>query len=208
MSFFPTNFELPKSTNKFLRKFEEGTTKIKFLQTPVLGWVSKVYNEADKKAKPTVDYWKYEQTPKQPNPQANLFLGCIVYNFEANSIQYLELTTKSLINSLIELENNGYELLETDIVVKREGTTKENTKYSLVPTPKATPISTEIEQSLKDLAPDLNRVFVSDGNPFSDDIVEETETTPTATRAIANQELPEINVDEINVDEINVQMPF
>lgn len=200
MSTFPAGFEMPKSSGNFLKKLEEGTTKLKFLEPPILGWVKKIYPEPDstgKIGKPEIDYWFYSEQPKQPHPKADIFLACLVYNFKEQTIQYFELEKKSLLSDLLELEKSGYDLTQTDFNFIKKGNTKENTKYSIVPSPKTETLSDEVLETYKNMDVNLSNAFINNGNPFG--AVEENQTTPT----ISNVKMPDINIDDINI-----QMPF
>lgn len=206
MSTFPENFEIPKSTGNFLRKLEEGQTKLKFLEQPILGWVKKVYPEPDvqgKIGKPEIDYWFYSDQPKQPHAKASLFLACLVYNFKDQSIQYFEIDKKTLLSDILELEKSGYELTKTDFNFIKKGNTKENTSYSVVPMPKPEILNNSVLEEYKNMDVNLSNAFVNAGNPFG--AVEESQglTATDPSKMVAHTEMPDINLDDINI-----KMPF
>jgi hypothetical protein len=191
---FPTDFEVPSNSNKFLQKFEEGDTKILILAAPVFGFVKREFAE-DKKMIGEPEFWKYPDQKITPTG-AKFFMGIMLYNFRVGAVQYLELKMKGLINDIANLEKQGHDLFTTELIITRKGSTKDNTEYKVAPVPPKVNkgLTEEIKQELSETEFDLEKIF-SDGSPFpkQGETLEKDEDTSTS---------------DPDIDKINVQMPY
>lgn len=198
MSMFPDNFEVPSSSSKFLRKFEEGDTKILMLTKPILGWKKQEFGDDNKPVEGSFDIWSYPDQKTKPHDKAQFFMGFMAYNHRTNEVCYCEMTQKGLINDLANLDRNEYDLLDTDVVITRKGSTRDNTEYKVAPVAPRSNIglSEEIKAKFAEVKFDLDKVF-KDGNPFPKNGEGEAETEKPKTQATKalNEGVPEHSIE-------------
>ena len=179
MSFLPTNYEVPKTSNGGYMRLEKGTNKIRILSSAIVGAL--VWGDKDGKPSP-YRYRVGEPITAKPKREGDLvkhFWAFAVWNYKEESVQILEITQRSIQEVIEEFcasdeygDPKGY-----DITIKREGDGLE-TKYTVVPSPpKKT--ADEILKSFKDTPINLNALY-DGGNPF--DTQSEPQTTSEAQK--------------------------
>ncbi|MGX7894418.1 hypothetical protein [Tsuneonella sp. HG222] len=131
------DYEVPKSDAPYLKFKEPGTYKFRLLDKPIFGWEGWVI--ADGKDKPI--RFDFNEKPTDVSRfkrgELNHFWAMPVWNFHTNRVEVLSLTTKSIqtaIEGYARNEDWGSPL-SYNLTVTREGTTKENTKYTTMPSP-------------------------------------------------------------------------
>ena len=206
MAIFPENFEIPKNASKYLRNFEEGDTIIRILKAPIFGWKVQIFPEKDKDGKTgqplRTEYWD-ERAEKQPDPKADFFIGFLVYNVQLKQMQYLELKSKTIQNSILGLEKLKYDLLKTDICINRVGKGMNDTKYTVQAMPPANTCEVPTDILEESNAVDLRKAYIN-GDPFKDDEASNiSEPVKPTEKLVPNFEMPDINIDDIKVN-----MPF
>lgn len=144
-AFLPEGYISPKGESNYMH-FEKGENKFRILSRPIIGWEDWT---TDKKPVRFLFNQKPEK-PIRPDKAIKFFWAMIVWNYKSNSIQILELTQKtiqSVIESLAKDEEWGSPY-QYDIKVIRDGDRKEDTVYTVNPSPKK-PVSEEILEAFK-----------------------------------------------------------
>lgn len=165
----PKGTEIPKSSGQFA-KLQEGSNKFRFLSDVVIGW------EGWKDNKPfrhegSVCKIKPEQVDLNKNgkPNINYFWAMAVWNYTEKKIQVLELTQKTVMGPLYDLEQNEDwgDLKNYDVTInkKKDG---DKTTYTVLGIPPKE-LSEEIKNAFIETEIDLTKLF--DGEyPMADEI--------------------------------------
>lgn len=154
----PQNVQIPKSSQ--FSKLQDGVNKFRFLSDVVTGW------EGWKDNKPfrhpgDVCKIKPEQVDLNQNqkPNINYFWAAVVWDYKEHRVSVLEITQRSIMTPLYELEMNPDwgDLKNYDVQInkKKEGG---KTSYTVLGIPPK-PISTEIENAYLEAKIDLNKLF-------------------------------------------------
>lgn len=167
----PKGTEIPKSSGQFV-KLQEGSNKFRFLSDVVIGW------EGWKDKKPfrhegSICKIKPEQVDLNQNgkPSINYFWAMVVWNYSEKRIQVLELTQKTIMSPLYELEQNEDwgDLKNYDVTItkKKEG---DKTTYTTLGIPPKT-LTEEVKKAYEESDVDLTKLF--DGEyPMTEEIDE------------------------------------
>lgn len=131
--FLPDKYEAPKSSSNSYMKFEEGPNKFRVLTSAIVGWEWWIDEDGKRKPLRTKDFTK---VPNEFKPEAKHFWAFVVYNRNKERVQILELTQKTIMNSITALvhDEEWGDPKEYDILVTRKGEGLE-TEYSVVPIP-------------------------------------------------------------------------
>ena len=153
MSFLPPDYEVPQAGGKYFRP-KEGSHKIRILDSPVLGYV----------------LWENDELKgryKTPTGKSRHFWAMAIYNHATEEVQLWEVTQQGIQNDLKDLANNPDwgSPVEYDITVIRKGTTKDDTSYSLQPSPNKGQLPTEAQQKVAETTVNLQALFTN-GDPF------------------------------------------
>ena len=138
-TFLPKNYNVPKSGGNYM-KFEQGENIFRILTSPIIGW-------EDWQDKKPIRFRMNEKPERSIDPQRAIkhFWAMVVWNYNAESIQILEITQASIqsaIKNLVEDSDWG-KPFEYDIKITREGESLE-TKYTVNPKPKK-----ELDENIK-----------------------------------------------------------
>ena len=160
MNFLPKDYEAPK-TGGYYMKLQQGENKIRILSQPILGW-----EEWTKEKKPV--RYAFDKKPTQPiDPKqpARHFWAFIVWNYQEEQIQVLQITQAGIRKGLESLCNDadwgapfGY-----DIKIIKEGEDLK-TKYTVNPLPHK-PVAPHIKEAFDDRPCNLSSIFTND-DPF------------------------------------------
>ena len=140
MSFLPNNYKVPSTSNYM--KLVEGKNQFRVLGSAVIG-----YEYWNTEKKPIRSREAFEDVPediqkdKDGKFRINHFWAFPVYNYEAQRVQVLELTQKSIMDVIKEYVDNPAwgSPLEYDFIITRKGSGFD-TEYSVTVNPKsATP---------------------------------------------------------------------
>ena len=164
----PQGTQIPKSSSQFAN-LEEGGNRFRFLSDVVVGW------EGWKSKKPfrhagAVCQIKAEDVDLNMNgkPAINYFWAVVVWNYAEKQVQVLELTQKTIMNPLYEMEQNEDwgDLKNYDVQInkKKEG---DKTTYTVMGIPPK-PVSAEILEAYNSTTVELDKLFEG-GYPISDD---------------------------------------
>lgn len=159
MDFLDENYEAPQLGGNYA-KLHDGSNKFRILAKPVLGWVGWDNGKPQRfifKNKP-------ERTFDQGKP-ARHFWALIVYNYNEQAVQILEITQQMIQKAIQDLSKsddwgNPYEY---DIIITKTGKEK-NTKYTVQPS-KPKPLTDEVKKSALDKPINLEALF-SGSDPF------------------------------------------
>lgn len=164
----PKGTEIPTTSGQFA-KIEEGGNRFRVLSDVVIGW------EGWKDRKPfrhpgAVCKIKPEDVDlnKSGKPNINYFWAMVVWSYEEEKVQVLELTQKTIMNPLYEMEQNADwgDLKNYDIQInkKKEG---DKTTYTVLGIPPK-PLLSEIKEAYQKADVDLNKLFEGE-YPFEED---------------------------------------
>lgn len=158
MNFIPQNYEAPASGGKYT-KIKEGDTRLRILGEAIAWW----YSRDDSIEKPVMTETKHSKVGRN---DPVYFLAFPVWNYKEEKVQIYQVNSKVIQKALVDLASNEDwgNPNEYDITIKRVGTSKEDTKYSVMPAPKK-PLETKIEEEFKKTKIDLRELFRG-GNPF------------------------------------------
>lgn len=155
MSFLPEGTTIEQPAGQFL-KLEEGSHRFRALDSAITGvvyWKDVVDEDGTTKRKP-VRVRTGENIPVgdiDPDSPPKKFWAFPIYNFDANRIQTLELTQKTLMEDLLEYtkDSDFGNPQDYDIVITRTGKGME-TRYSLIAKPPK-PLDPKIILEFKEL---------------------------------------------------------
>lgn len=177
--FLSADYEVPEGPTAYM-KFKPGENRFRVLASPLLGYIYWVNKDGeprqsdDKPAKGDKPVRKRmnENVPSSAGGATKHFWALPIFNYDSNSIQVLEITQKSIQNSIKNLSRskNWGSPLNYDLAVTRTGEGLE-TEYSVLPEPKTELPKevTELWQSLLDAGFDMERLF-SGGHPHPENV--------------------------------------
>jgi hypothetical protein len=180
--FLPLGYEVPSSADGYM-KFEQGDNRFRILCSPILGWEYWV-TDSEGKRKPLRK--RMEQpfsTLEVEEPESiKHFWAMVVYNYNTEKIQILEITQKGIqkiLRALAKDKDWGTPVQTYDIVVNKTGE-KLETKYEVLPKP-IKKIDPGIVAAYEALNINLHALY--DGaDPFAD--VEDKETEDIVEDAV------------------------
>jgi hypothetical protein len=191
-SFIPEDYTAPTSGGGYT-KIEQGENRFRILSNPLLMWTlwgggkptRLAYNKDKKPAMPTGE-----------NASVKHAWALIVYNYGSKKIEVLELDKMTLITPLLAhaKDKDWGHPKHYDVVFKKEGSGKDNTKYSFVAKPKSEPIE-EIVEAFIATPIDLGKLLIEGGDPFISNGGE------TATKQPEEQKSKVITLDNWNLGE-------
>jgi len=166
--FYPSDYDetLAKNTaSGGYMKWKQGDNRFRILSKPIIGSVLWVTGED---GKPTPLRFRIDEpvpAEKIEKQAPKFFNTFIVFNYQTNDVEILEITQKGILTSLRKLtkDDDWGDPRAYDIVVEREGESLE-TSYETRPKPK-TPVSSEIKDIYKEKKIDLEKLF-SGEDPF------------------------------------------
>ena len=174
MAYFPTNYTIPKSSgNGKYTKFEQGKTKFRILSAPLIGFE---YWNTD--SKPVRALEKFETIPldaKLDNEgkfKQRHFWAMKVYNYNTKQVEVLEITQKTIQNTILEYAQNEDfgDPRDYDITVSRKGEAIE-TEYSTIASPPKE-AGDEVKEADAQTPVNLSALLIGD-NPFDADALDE-----------------------------------
>lgn len=160
-NFFPEADYSPADTSKYT-KFPIGDIKVRALSSAIVG-----YEYFDNENKVHRSKEPFEETPDiKQNESVKEFWAFIVYNYTTKRIQIMEINKKSMMDQVMNYIKNpdwgspkGY-----DITINRKGSTKNDTKYTIVASPHNA-VDPSILEQLSKTKIDLTELYVG-GDPF------------------------------------------
>jgi len=162
--FFPTeDYKIPETSNYM--RLTEGEHTFRALSSAIIG-----YEYFTKENKPVRSRELFDEIPDDIKKDGRIshFWAFIVWNYDAKRLQILEITQKTIqtpLKALIDNEKWGSPLTY-DITITREGTTKNDTVYAVMPNP-----HTIVEEEIKEIYENANiklEKLYDNGNPFEE----------------------------------------
>lgn len=142
--FLPDNYELPNANQNYM-KFEKGENRFRILSKAIAGWL----DWQDKKPhRFPID--KKPAKPFDPNKPIKHFWAFVVWNYNHQCIQILEITQAGIQKSISDISKDEEwgSPFEYDLKVNRKGEGLE-TEYSITPSPKKN-LSEEVKKAALD----------------------------------------------------------
>lgn len=170
MSFLPSNYEAPagnSSANYF--KFTKGENRFRILGSAIVGEL--YFNNSKKPVRKRVGE-RIDINDVGVNGIKH-FWAFPVLNVSTGTIQIMEITQKTIMSAIKNLEDNPDwgDLTTYDIIVTRTGDDKETTRYTVMPTPKKA-LDPGVAQYFKDMNINLKALY-DGGDPFAATTVNE-----------------------------------
>ena len=165
MSFLPDKYEIPEGSRKYMR-LEEGKTKLRIVSSAIVGW--EWWTDTPEGGRKPVRV-KSKEEVKQDD--AKHFWAFVVWNYETESFQIMEVTQKTImhsVNALVADEAWGNPN-EYDIVITRKGKALD-TEYTVMPNPKK-----EFKEDTAELANINLEALYENEDPFASENVEPIE---------------------------------
>ena len=130
MKFLPEDYQAPKNSNNYM-KLQDGENKIRILSQPILGWEDWIENRPTR--------YRFDQRPAKSNdPKKPIrhFWAFIVWNYQEERIQILQLTQTTIRNNIEALckDSDWAEPYFYDIKIIRKGEGVD-TEYMVNPLP-------------------------------------------------------------------------
>lgn len=181
MAFLPAEYTIPGAVGKYTR-FESGVeTKVRILTNATLGWEAWFTKEDGSRASRRFAYTSEgfelakkvaETNDKEEDRKPKHFWAFVVWNYgNKNSpaqVEVMEITQKSVQKSIMALfldVDNG-DPRTYDLKITKEGTGRDNTKYSVIPG-KSGDLTEEIVEAYAATPVDLSQMFVEGGEVFT-----------------------------------------
>ena len=184
-------------------KFEEGENRIRILEKPITGYVYwedaegnlVPKNEMAGKGGKPVRVKSWEGLTNAQRGAMKGFAAMVVWNYQAERIQILEVKQVGIMNALeaLSLSKSWGDVTSFDIVITktRTGINPTDVDYSVMPEPKE-PVSKEIKEAYKEAHIDLEALYRGE-DPFG---VEKTEP----------EGLEEVDLDDLNLEDLDAQV--
>lgn len=162
-SFLPKDYEVPVSPSNYM-KFSEGDNRFRILGSAIVGW-----EYFTKDNKPVRSREPFEDTLSDIKKEGKVkaFWAFPVWNYQAESIQILELTQKGIMNAIkgyVDNEKWGNPFMY-DFNVKRTGEGLD-TEYQTQAEPPVKAISKEIKSAYMEKPVNLDTLFDGE-DPFN-----------------------------------------
>lgn len=133
-NFLPKDYEMPKNEGNYLNKFPEGKTTFRILSQAITGFV---YWTKDKKPVRSPEPWDEMPSDMKEGSQVRHFWAFIVWNYDAEKAQIMELTQKTIMGPIQDyVENKKWgDPTKYDLVVSRKGKDLNDTEYTVIAEP-------------------------------------------------------------------------
>lgn len=154
--FFPTaDYKLPETSNYM--KLTEGEHTFRVLSSAVVGYV--YFNVENKPVRSRVQFDEMPEDIKKGG-RINHFWAFIVWNYEAERIQILEVSQKTIQTQMKALIDNAKwgNPKNYDISITRKGTGLQDTEYVVMPNPH-TEVNPDISEKYAKAKVNLDALF-------------------------------------------------
>lgn len=165
MPFLPEGTKLPDSKSNYM-KLEEGKNKFRCLtdnNKRIAGWE---YWEEDGQTRKPIRMKDFKDVPVDKRDKARFFVAMIVWNYQLEQIQILELTQVTILRTLDLLsdDDDWGDALNYDVTINREGKGME-TEYTVTASPPK-PLNEDIKKAYKESNIELEALFKGE-DPFN-----------------------------------------
>lgn len=192
MSFLPSDYKSPSSTNYYV-KLQEGENRIRILTRPILGWEDwidgkPVRYEFDKKPLHSHD----EKKPLRH------FWSFVVFNYNEERIQIMHVTQNTIRKSIEALcrDKDWGDPWNYDIKISKSGKMME-TEYVINPVPHK-PIDEYIVSCFRAEPCNLNAMF-SNADPFASNWTHYTPLATDAESSVASLTITEAQAADLEI---------
>lgn len=171
--FLPEGYEIPDATNGYM-KFKQGENRFRVLSSAILGY--EAWQDTENGKRKPLRWRMGVSIPVSEGEDAKHFWAFIVWNYQERKIQILEITQKTIMNSIKTLtkDSDWGSPKDYDLVVIKEGEGME-TEYQTQPKPKKE-VEKDILKIYNGLTINLEALF--DGkDPFKAEETESKEMT-------------------------------
>jgi len=184
-------------------KFEDGQNRIRILEKPITGYVYwedaegnlVPKNEMAGKGGKPVRVKSWEGLTNAQRGAMKGFAAMVVWNYQAERIQILEVKQVGIMNALeaLSLSKSWGDVTTFDIVITktRTGINPTDVEYSVMPEPKE-PISKEIKKAYKEANIDLKALYRG-ADPFKSEATEDLE-------------VDDLDLDDLNLEDLDAQV--
>jgi hypothetical protein len=181
MSTIPDSFE-PKSANSNYLRLTPGQHRIRILSDAIAGW--EYWEDTPEGGRKPIRLRLEENPPVEHAEEIKKFLAFVIWNYEIEKIQVMEITQASIQRELkaYEKDKEWGDLKTFDLTIERTGNDKNTTKYRVSPKPHSE-LGKEIEKAVKEGLPVLEALFKGE-NPF--------EFNNDATESLSDKELDQV----------------
>ena len=174
VNFFDQGHEIPDKRNQFM-KFGQGKNRIRFIGNPVSGFVFfgktkredgseavKPFRRREGEGEFSVEEMISRDVRMKPDGEIEgqkYFVMGLVYNYQKEKLQALEITQKSILKAMksyVESEEYGHPS-GYDLTIEKKGDGL-NTEYTVIVSPPK-PLSAEIENLVGETSCDLQKIF-------------------------------------------------
>ena len=161
--FLPSDYQPPKGESRYM-KFQSGTNKFRILSRPIIGW------EDWEDKKPL--RFKMKEKPEKPiDPKYPIkhFWAMIVWNYQTEHIEILEITQVTIMQSIVALTKDPEwgSPFHYNIKVEKQGE-KLETKYSVLASPPSD-LTNEIKEAYKTTPVNLEALYEGE-DPFDTEL--------------------------------------
>lgn len=132
MNFLPENYSAPVSEGNYY-KFKKGENRFRIMSPAIVGYE---YWNTDNKPVRSQEPWDSKPMDMKPESVVKYFMAFVVWNYEANKAQILEITQKTVREAVEALAMNKKwgDPSKYDIVVEAKGDGMER-EYTVMPEP-------------------------------------------------------------------------
>ncbi len=184
MSFLPTDYKSPNSSNSYL-KLQEGENRIRIMSRPIMGW-----EDWDLNNKPI--RFRMHERPAKPivsEKPIRHFWSLIVFNYTEERVQIMHIVQNTIRKSIEALcrDTDWGDPFGYDIKIVKEGKGKD-TDYSVNPVPHK-PMDAYLVNEFKSNPCNLEAIFLN-ADPFSSEwdsytpMGNETQTQPSTVNTV------------------------
>lgn len=164
--FLPKDYALPKAQNKYF-KFKDGSNTVRILSNTIMG-----YEYWNTENKPVRTRTRLMETPKDIRVESDglpssvkHFWAFVVYNYDDDCVQIMEITQVSIMKQLLALVENSKwgDPKNYDVTISKSGE-KLETRYTVIPNPHSE-LSPEIKSEYANTELSLDALFDGE-DPF------------------------------------------
>lgn len=177
INFFNKGHEIPNKRNQFMR-LEAGKNRLRFIGYPISGFLFFGKVEREDGSETVKPYRKPESEGEfsleeminrdaRVNKEGEIekqkyFVAGLVYNYQKQKLQVLEITQKSVLKALksyVDSDEYGHPV-GYDLTIEKKGDGL-NTDYTVVASPPK-PLASDIEQLVSEASCDLEKIFAGE----------------------------------------------
>ncbi len=180
-TFLDPNYKVPQSNQNYF-KFQQGENNFRVMSSAITGYE---YWTEEKKPVRLKEMWKKKPTDikveKNGSYRTNHFWAFVIWNYETNTIQIMEITQKTIMRAIKALvDNKKWGAPQNyDLTITKTGEGLE-TEYSVMPNPKSE-VQAEIVEEYKNKPVNLEALF-SGNDPFSIEEIDENDLADIANK--------------------------